>query len=244
MRIGVAQIKAERGDIGKNIVKHKRFIESAIEMDIDMIIFPELSLTGYEPDLAMHLALNQHDEELTVFQKLSNSYNITIGVGAPTKTKEKVHISMFLFQPNSHCLIYSKQYLHPSEAGIFEPLKNDIAINYKGHTISFAICYELSIPEHSLAANSKGSDIYIASVLNPVNGVDNDILRLSEIAKKYKMTVLMSNYVGVSGGYNCGGKSTILNKEGSIVGQLDSSNQGFVAIDTNTGNVFSQYFNE
>lgn len=244
MRIGVAQIKAEKGDIEKNILNHERFIKWAIAMDINMIIFPELSLTGYEPNLAKELAIQPNDKRLKVFQRLSDYSNIIIGLGVPTFAKEKSHISMFIFQPKSQCLTYSKQYLHPSETDYFTPAKKELTINYQGHRISFAICCELSKSEHSFAAAKNGSDIYIASVFNPVNGVDNDIQRLSKIAEQYKMTVLMSNYIGISGGYDCGGKSAIWNNKGEMVGQLGSFSQGFIAIDTISGNVFKHDLTE
>lgn len=239
MRIGVAQIKAERGDIGKNILKHTRFIESAIAMDIDMIIFPELSLTGYEPDLAKEFAIEPNDKRIKAFQSQSDSNNLIIGLGVPTMAQEKAHISMLIFQPKLKPTVYSKQYLHPSETDYFSPAINELTVNYQGHRISFAICYELSVPEHSLAAAKNGSDIYIASVLNPVNGVDKDIQRLSKIAEQYKMTVLMSNYVGKSGGYDCGGKSSIWNSKGEMVGQLDARSEGIIAIDTKIRNISS-----
>ena len=52
MKIGIAQIKPLKGDIERNLDKHLKFINNALEKQPDLLMFPELSLTGYEPELA------------------------------------------------------------------------------------------------------------------------------------------------------------------------------------------------
>ena len=52
MKIGLAQIKPFKGDLGKNIELHLQFIQKAILNKVDAIFFPELSITSYEPELA------------------------------------------------------------------------------------------------------------------------------------------------------------------------------------------------
>ena len=55
MKIALCQIKPKSGDITFNISKHMEFIAKAINANADFICFPELSLTGYEPELAKEL---------------------------------------------------------------------------------------------------------------------------------------------------------------------------------------------
>ena len=76
------------------------------------------------------------------------------------------------------------------------------------------------------------ANIYMASVLNSVNGVDADIEKLSKIASTYKMITFMSNYIGTSGGYECAGKSSIWNQEGELIAQFDSQTEGILVYDT------------
>jgi hypothetical protein len=73
-----------------------------------------------------------------------------------------------------------------------------------------------------------------------VNGVDKAIERLSEIANKYSMTVLMSNCVGQCDGYECGGKTSIWNNQGLLVGQLNSTHEGVIIFDTDTKELIEQ----
>lgn len=235
MKICVAQTIPQKGDIEKNIRNHKQLIQIAIEQSADIIVFPELSLTGYEPELAKELATTQSDERLNTFQNLSDKHKIIIGCGIPTKTGSDIFISMIIFQPDKERLTYSKQYLFPSETGIFTVGNNPLVIHFGNENIiAPAICYELSNPEHSENAKLNNSNIYIASVLNSVNGIDEDINKLSNIARKHKMTVFMANFIGQSGGYECAGKSSIWNDNGELIEQLDNITEGIILYDTKT----------
>jgi predicted amidohydrolase len=71
MKICIAQIKPIKGNISANIEAHKTFIELALTLNTEAIFFPELSLTGYEPELAKKLATNQNDNRLNIFQEIS-----------------------------------------------------------------------------------------------------------------------------------------------------------------------------
>ncbi len=85
MKICVAQTKPVKGDIQRNIENHKKLIDMAASHGADIIIFPELSLTGYEPTLAKELATTQDDSRFDDFQQISDRRQITIGIGVPTK---------------------------------------------------------------------------------------------------------------------------------------------------------------
>ena len=119
MKISVAQIRPVKGDVSANIETHKKMIALAVSYKADSIFFPELSVTGYEPELAQHLATDQADQKFDDFQEISNSRNITIGLGVPTKTNSGIKISMIIFQPDSPRQTYSKQQLHSDEFPYF-----------------------------------------------------------------------------------------------------------------------------
>lgn len=234
MKISIAQIKPVKGDIPANIETHKRFINLAVSNQVDAIFFPELSVTGYEPELAAHLSAHQNDQKLDDFQILSDEKNITIGVGFPTKGNSGILISMLIFQPHKPREVYSKQHLHPGEEQFFVNGNHQVFIENASHKIAPAICYELSVKQHSEFAHKNKTDLYVASVLNSVNGVDKDLNLLSQIAKTYKMTTFMSNFVGQSGGYQCAGKSSIWNADGELIAQLDTQSEGILIYDTAT----------
>ena len=71
MKICVAQTRPIKGDIQSNIDNHKKLIDLAVSYGADTVIFPELSLTGYEPELSKKLATNKDDSRFDDFQKLA-----------------------------------------------------------------------------------------------------------------------------------------------------------------------------
>ena len=234
MRVAIAQIEAIKGNVEKNIENHLKWIKQAILNNADMLVFPELSVTGYEPDLAENLATNQDDTRLDEIQNLSDRNGITIGVGLPTKDESDVFVSMIIFQPQKERITYSKQYLYPPEESIFKAGKNPLVLNFETEVVSPAICYEISNKAHCEFAKRNKATIYIASVLSSINGIDADMEKLSDIAKHNNLVTFMANYVGESGGYKCAGKSSVWDTTGKLIGQLDSETEGILIYDTET----------
>ena len=238
MKICVAQTRAVTGDVSNNIDRHKEFTEFAVSGGADIIVFPELSLTGYEPTLANKLATNESDDRFRELQDLSDAQKIIIAAGMPIKENQGVMIGMIIFRPNQPQQTYFKQYLHPDEEryfikGTYQPVLSE-------YEIAMAICYEISVPLHAEQANKNGSRIYIASVAKTIAGMKKALKTLSETAKRYSMVVLLSNCVGECEGKEAGGRSSVWNNKGILLGQLDNANEGILILDMTTEEVFVQ----
>lgn len=237
MKLCVAQIRPVKGDIQANIANHKKLISLAIANGADFIVFPELSITGYEPTLAGELATHLNDSRFNDFQTLSDTGPITIGVGMPLKTTDGITISMVIFQPDQDRETYSKQYLHADEVPYFVSGRNTIRLS---GNIAPAICYELSVPEHAEAAHKAGAEIYMASVVKTAAGTTKAIDTLAAIAKMYSMNVVMANCVGVCDGDICGGRSSVWNLQGELLGQMNDTDEGILIFDTDTPEVIKK----
>ncbi|HYC86689.1 MAG TPA: carbon-nitrogen hydrolase family protein [Chryseosolibacter sp.] len=232
MKICIAQTRPVRGDIAANIAQHERIVGIAISGNCDAVFFPELSLTGYEPELAEKLSIDENDPILDRFQLLADAHNIIIGVGAPTRYNGAIRISMLIFQRGRAREIYSKKYLHPDEEPYFvpgEPFRGRIFSEMK---CAIAICYELSVPEHAEAAAANGASLYIASAAKSARGLEHALERLHQIAAKHQMTVLFSNSVGECSGFVSAGTSSIWSGEGILLGHLEGEHEGIMLFDT------------
>jgi predicted amidohydrolase len=237
MKICIAQTKPIKGNISANIEAHIRFIELALTSNSEAIFFPELSLTGYEPELAKKLATNQNDNRLDIFQETSDKNNIIIGIGLPTATESKIRISMIIFEPNKPRQTYSKQQLHSDEFPYFENGDTQLIIKTNDKNIAPAICYESLQPTHSENAYKLGADVYLASVAKPENGIEKAFEHFPAVAKQYAMPVLMSNCIGLCDNFLNVGTSAVWSKEGELVGQLDANSEGILIFDTETEKV-------
>jgi predicted amidohydrolase len=240
MKICAAQTRPIKGDIQANIDNHKKLIGLAVSDRADLVIFPELSLTGYEPALARELATDQGDSRFDDFQAISDTKQITIGVGVPTKSENGICICTLLFQPHQERRTYSKSHLHPDEEAFFVRGRSSPHLQVGQTTIALAICYEISVPEHLESALKFGPGIYVASVAKFVNGISKAIERLSSIARDCSMSVLMSNCVGFSDGNKCAGGTSVWDQGGSLIGQLNDSDEGMLVFDTETQEIIKR----
>ncbi len=232
MKICIAQTKSLKGNVLKNIQNHLQFIERAIDLQADLIVFPELSITGYEPHLAKKLATHINHLKFNPFQKLSDKYAITIGIGMPTKAISGINISMLIFQPNKKRMVYSKQILHADELPFFTIGNTQTILEIKGQKIGIGICYETLQREHFLNTHQNGADIYIASVAKSKNGIEKAFEHFSKVAREFRTPILMANCVGFCDQFMSVGHSAIWNKDGVLLAGLDDTNQGFLMYDT------------
>jgi len=226
MRICIAQLRPVKGDVQRNIEKNKRLIDEASLCGARVVIFPELSLTGYEPTFANTLATDPEDRQFDDFQAISRATRITIGVGIPIKTRTRICVGMVLFRPHKPRKTYFKKYLHRDEEVFFVSGEAFPALQIDGTKIALAICYELSVDEHAETASGSAAKVYIASVAKTVKGTDA-ICRLSDIASRYSMIALMANCIGESDGWECAGKTSIWNNRDTLVDNWATPTKGF-----------------
>lgn len=237
MKICVAQTRSRKGDFRKNIENHLELITRAIDLKSDIILFPELSITNYEPEMASVLVKDMDDEIFRPFQILSDKNKIIIGVGVPTKSNDGIHISTLVFQPLKEKIVYSKQMLHSDETPYFVCGNDQIILDVHSIKIGLGICYESLQPQHFLNAKDQGIDIYIASVAKSNKGIENACKYFSRIADEFDTPILMSNSVGPCDSFLSGGQSAVWNVEGERIAQLGDTMQGLLVYDTKSQKV-------
>ncbi|UII20524.1 carbon-nitrogen hydrolase family protein [Fulvivirga ligni] len=234
MRISVAQINPAKGDILKNIESHEKWIKIAVTEKADIIAFPELSLTGYEPALAKKLAMDFNDPGLSVFQAASDRYAISIALGVSTQSEQGVMISMIIFQPDKARKIYSKQILHDDELPYFVQGHEQLIFKVADKSIAPAICYESLQKAHAENVKINGADIYLASVAKSQNGINKAFNHYPTIANEYSMPVIMGNNIGYCDNFMGAGQSAVWNEKGELLGKLSDDKEGLLIYDTLT----------
>lgn len=240
MIIAMAQVAPEFTDVEKNLILHHRLIDQAIEADVDLIVFPELSLSGYAPQQATELATKIKDANyLSSLQDKAASGGITIAVGVPTQGEKGTRISLIFIQPNQQFIAYSKQFLHLSEQSYFEPGEKSLVLSIAGENVAFAICYELKVEQHLAQVMMDSPSLYVASIACSASGLSDDYNRLSQIAQEQKIPVMMVNSIGCCGDFDSAGNSAMWNRKGEIVAQLDRVEQGLIIHNTLTQQIIT-----
>lgn len=218
MNIAVAQSISVRGNLEANIANHKAFVEKAVRHGCQLIVFPELSLTGYELDLVHEFAFRPNDKRFSPLQYLADLHGISIVVGAPIVYEEsKLFIAAVAIRPNSQNFIYSKQNLYGKENAIFTTGSGSNIIEVNEKNIALSICADASNPVHAQKSAERSSSIYASGVLVSEQGYQKDTDILKNFASNHSMGVLMANHGGPTGGWQSAGKSAIWDDTGQLL---------------------------
>jgi len=222
MKIAIAQYPCVQGDIRKNINRHCSWIEKASEHKAEIILFPELSLSGYEPKLADQLSMPIYHPDLDVFQELSEELGIVIALGIPGKTDAGVHISQALFHPYAERMLYSKRILHDDEKPYFNAGKSRAELRVANLDIALGICYESMQEQHWTSIDSTRSHLYLASVSKTREGMDLAHRFFSLKSHEKNMPVFLSNAIGPNDDFEACGRSAAWNAHGELAHTLEN----------------------
>ena len=236
MKIALVQFQPKAGDPAYNAERHRYWIRQAHTQGAGVVIFSELSLTSYEPDLAADLSVEANDKLWQSWQALSNELQLSFGLGMPIRTKQGIVIGLVLFQPDKPHRIYAKQFLHADEEPFFVP-GTDWDGYWAVHQIALAICYELSVEAHVEQVLCHPAQMYLASVAKFENGIAPAYQRLAELARSYQIPTMMVNAVGPADGGLCTGQSAVWNAEGNMIGQLAADEEACLLFDSQTNEV-------
>ena len=232
MILAAAQTNPDKKSVEENSKQHLLMIDEAAQYKVQLIVFPEMSLTGYEREKSKELAFKTDDIRLTAFREKANQYQMTIIVGVPIEIESELYIGAFIIQPGGTITIYTKQFLHDGEEKFFSSgsLAPSI-IKTIDERLSIAICADITHPQHPENAFANQASLYAASIFYTPNGIAEAYKQLSDYAKKYQMNVLMANYCGESYGFKAAGQSAFWNKSGKLIAQLDKE-EGLLIIDS------------
>ena len=229
MVIAAAQACSIKGDIKANVKAHVAMARQAAERGARLVVFPELSLTGYEPELAAALATRPDDPRLAPLDRCSKRHGITIIAGAPIVcSRGKPFIGAWIFTPG-RTFLYRKRHLHPGEERFFSEGKGESRIlSVDGTRVGTAICADTNHASHARIAAQRGARLYTAGVLISESGYAADVRNLRRIAKTHRMAVLMANHGSPSGGYQSAGRSAIWNEQGGCIAEAPCAGTALV----------------
>lgn len=226
--VAAAQTIPLRGDVDANLAAHARFVRAAAEEGIELIVFPELSLTGYELDLAPELAFIERDRRLSPLRELAATHAMTLIVGAPVRLGVRLHIGAFVVSPDGSLGLYTKRYPGAGEETVIHPGDRSSIVRLDGHAGAVAICADANHAEHPANAAAAGARIYLVSTFITPAELDRKTGILRTYAVRHRMAVVFANYGGASGGLEPGGRSAVWSERGEVVAQLQGIGPGLV----------------
>jgi predicted amidohydrolase len=217
-KIAAAQVPSVRGDIAANVSAHEDAIRTAATHAVSLLVFPELSLTGYELDLAARLAFSLEDDRVSHLRDLAQQHQLTLVVGAPMETAaDKPAIGAFVLTPNGDILSYLKMHLGSSESDYCSPGIAPLTVDIDDQRIGLSICADSSRPSHARAYSELGAQVYAAGVFLTDEWYETDAPRLQKFAQDFQMLTVMANQGASTGTYTSVGKSAIWEPGGTLL---------------------------
>ena len=227
LRIAVAQINLLVGDIEGNA---KRILEWAQrarnEMKADVIIFPELAITGYPPeDLLLRPGL--YERVNTVLQNLTAKVNgITVLVGYPEKTKHGVYNAVAVLEKGKCTAVARKNYLPNysvfDEKRYFTAADESCVFTVKNKKLGICICEDIWYPEPVKKVVDAGAELILNPNASPFHGLKTHERegvirqRVSEI----KVPIVYANMVGGQDELIFDGQSFVIDADGILSHRL------------------------
>jgi predicted amidohydrolase len=228
-KVAAAQVASICGDIARNVQTHAAAVTAAAVRGVSVLVFPELSLIGYEPELAASHALAADDARLAPLGELAQQHRMNVVAGAPLAADgRKPALGAVLFGPDGSRRTYAKMHLGGSEPDYFVPGRWPLAFESHGQTVGLSICADSSAPSHPQAYAALGATVYAAGVFLNAEWYATDSPRLAAYAPRYRMLVVMANHAASVGTYVSVGRSAVWAPDGVLLAQAAGAENALV----------------
>lgn len=218
LKLAGAQVASERGNLSRNIESHLAAVSAAAKSHVSVLLFPELSLIGYEPDIASEFALTKADPRLAPLAEAAQDNQMQIVVGAPiANEQEKPFLGAFIFLENGSVETYAKMHLGSCEREFFSPGNLSYMLGAAGHRIGLSICADSSQPSHPKFYAEAGASVYSGMVFLNDEWYRGDSPRFQRYAVEHQMLVLMVNHGPSKGTLASVGRSAIWGPDGTCL---------------------------
>lgn len=220
MKIALCQMNIAWEDKQENYLKAEKFISDMSENGNELILFPEMSFTGF----SMNTEATKENDEKTVYvmKSYSKRYGIAIGFGWVKDCGEKSENHYTVVNKDGEVISdYAK--IHPfsysGEDKKFQGGDKLTLFDIDGITFSNFICYDLRFPEIFQMVSGK-ADVIIIPANWPKARSEHWKCLLRARAIENQVYILAVNCVGSVGETIYSGDSCIINPDGIVLTQI------------------------
>jgi predicted amidohydrolase len=214
--IAVAQPRCVSFDVAANALIHADAVRTA---NARVVVFPELSLTGYELDAD---TIDPSDPRLAPIVVACAETGSLALVGAPVSGEAgRPHIAVLAVDGGGASVAYRKTWLGGAEPDRFAPGDAPAVLEVDGWRLGLAICKDTGVPQHAADAASLGIDAYVAGTCESPEDAARQDERARRIASDHDVWVAFASFAGATGGgyAETAGRSGIWSADGAVVVQ-------------------------
>ncbi|MBJ7329781.1 MAG: carbon-nitrogen hydrolase family protein [Solirubrobacteraceae bacterium] len=185
------------GDVAATARAHA---ESVLRANARLVVFPELSLTGYELD-APAVALD--DPALAPLIAACGQAGTLALAGAPVEEDGARSIATLWIDGDGARIAYRKSFLGGEEVGRFAPGPGATALDVDGWRVGVGICKDTGVVEHVRDTAALGIDLYVAGIVHLPEELEEQERRARTIAAACGAPVALASFAGATGhGYD------------------------------------------
>lgn len=226
MRIAIGQINPTLGNVEKNKEKMISYIEDAIKKDIELIVFPELALTGY---LLEELTYDVAGIPIE-FYELSKKISILFG-GIEEDNRHYYHNAAFYLEDgklqHTHRKVYLPTYGLFDEGRYVKAGEKIEAFDTKFGRFGILICEDAWHLSSPYLLNTDGADYVFTLANSPSRGLQKEKVSpnktwddmMSTYSKLLTTFYIFAHRVGYEDGVNFFGGSRVYSPNGSVLGE-------------------------
>ncbi len=244
VRIALAQINVRVGDIRGNLKKILSYIRSAKDSGVDILAFPELTITGYPPEDLLLKPKFIEDSVHAVDEVRKATGGITVVIGYPEREND-LYNSAAILHDNELVDVYRKHYLPNygvfDEERYFESGRRVPVYKLGKFTFGVNICEDIWYPGDPTRKQSIAGDaqviINISSSPYYSSKVASREQMLVKRAKTYSTVVAFCNLVGGQDELVFDGHSVVVGERGDILARAGGFKEELVVTDINIKSV-------
>ncbi|MDX1472771.1 MAG: NAD+ synthase [Reinekea sp.] len=223
MKIALAQFRFPVGDIDGNVEKILDLSSQAVSAGADMIVFPELTLTGYPPeDLLLRPSLGKRVSD-ALHRLFDARLPVAMVVGYPQREDGKLFNKAMVIDHGRVLADYRKQHLPNyqvfDEKRYFQKGSETCVFEFKGATFCLSICEDIWYDGPARRAFEAGAEINLNINGSPFS-IDRTTERQAQVKKvvsQWPMTTLYVNHVGGQDELVFDGGSFVVNADAKVV---------------------------
>jgi len=234
LRVGLAQISPVLGDVRRNLDLHLDWIERARKEKLQLLCFPELSLTGYVlKDLVPDVAIKAEESSPLLTEMVAASRDMDLLVGFVEEDERHCYYIAAAYLSlgrivHIHRKVYLPTYGMFEEGRFFAPGNRFRAFDTPFARVGILICEDFWHMSSAYALWQDGADVLFLMSASPGRGLSPEAAlgssRSVEIINQTYATfltdyVLHCNRVGFEDGLNFWGGSTVFGPDGKLVTQ-------------------------
>jgi predicted amidohydrolase len=245
IKIALAQIDSRPGDKKENIGKIKENVVKAKKQGADLVIFPELSLTGYVVrDQIYELAETIPGPATRTIEAIARKNNAYIIFGMPElseKAQATLHNAAVFVGPEGFIGKYRKMYLPThsvfEEKRYFRPGYQTAVFDTRLGKIGLIICYDIFFPEVTRLTRLNGAQMIVCISASPA--IRRAFFEILTLARAIENTAFLAyvNLVGIEDGLQFWGGSRLVGPNGKVLVQAKYDEEDFVMCDVNYGDM-------